>query len=141
MLSGLEAMDGAGLAFSRRGIPVWSDIWLRSADPEYDIIGGGITILDSRTRESLGQRCGDLTSSVRVGALAGTTGEARLLEMAGLVDTSGILAAGTRVETLRGTVVADGTADLVITAAGSSANLEGRAISTLQRASCPKSSA
>ena len=68
----------------------------------------------------------DLTSGVRVGALAGTTGEFRLLELTGLVDDDGVLAAGVRVDTPRGTVVADGSSGYVITAAGESENLRGR---------------
>ena len=113
LLSALEAMEGAGLVFSRRGIARWDDIWLESAGAVYDIVGGGITILDSRTRDASGTqvvvftsghivfrqsllvRAQDaarlanhsaLTSNVVVGALAGTTGEFRLLELTGLVD-------------------------------------------------------
>ncbi len=153
LLTALEALDGAGLSFSRRGIDVWDGIWLRSAGPQYDIIGGGITILDSRTRDATGRPVvaftsghiafrqsllvraadaerlathDDLTSDVRVGALAGTTGEFRLLELTGLVDANGVLAVGTRIETPQGTVVADGSAAYVITAAGESPNLAGR---------------
>ena len=70
----------------------------------------------------------DLTSDVRVGALAGTTGEFRLLELTGLVDANGVLAAGTRVETPAGTVIADGSTGYVITAAGTSSE-SGRAAS------------
>ncbi len=153
LLSALEALEGAGLAFSRRGIAQWDGIWLRSAGPEYDIIGGGITILESRTRDTAGKpavvftgghiifrqsllvRAADterldshaaLTGGVRVGALAGTTGEFRLLELTGLVDANGVLAAGTRVETPQGMVTADGSANYVITAAGTTENLSGR---------------
>ncbi len=153
LLTALEAMDGVGLSFARRGIAVWDGIWLRSAGPDYDLIGGGITILDSRTRDAAGRPAvvftsghitfrqsllvraadaerlagyDDLRQDVRVGALAGTTGEARLLEIAGFVDAQGALAAGTRVETPRGTIVADGSADYAITAAGASPNLDGR---------------
>ena len=49
LLSALEAVDGANLSFDRRGIAAWDGIWLRPAGPEYDIVGGGITILDSRS--------------------------------------------------------------------------------------------
>ena len=149
LLTALEAMEGAGLSFVRHPIVVWQDIWLRSAEPEYDIIGGGITILDARTQDGTGntvvtftsghikfrqsllvrtedaQRLttyADLTSDVRVGVLSGTTGEARLLELTGLVDANGILAEGTRVETPLGTVVADGTAAFMITAANTTPN-------------------
>ena len=153
LLTALEAMDGAGLSFSRRGIAVWPNIWLLSAGPEYDVVGGGITILDSRTRDEMGNQAvtftsghivfrqsllvraedavrweshDDLTSEVRVGVLASTTGEARLLVLTGLVNADGVLAAGVRVATQTDTVVADGSADYFITAAGASPNLAGR---------------
>ncbi|MCY3800908.1 MAG: transporter substrate-binding domain-containing protein [Chloroflexi bacterium] len=153
LLTALEAMDGAGLSLVRKPIAPWDDIWLRSAGSEYDIVGGGITILDSRTRDASGEtvvaftsghvtfrqsllvRAEDadrlsshdkLTSEVVVGALAGTTGEARLLELTGLVDADGVLVAGTRIQTPRGEVVADGSADHFITAAGESPSLAGR---------------
>ena len=153
LLTALEAMDGAGLSFSRKPIAAWEGIWLLSAGPEYDIVGGGITILDSRTRNAAGEKMiaftsghinfrqsllvraedaerlashDKLTSDVRVGALAGTTGEARLLVLTGLANAAGVLASGTRVETPQGEVVADGSADYSITAAGESPSLEGR---------------
>ena len=153
LLTGLEAMEGPKLSFFRRGIAQWDDIWLLSATPEYDLIGGGITVLDSRTKDSSGNKVvnftsghitfrqsllvrardeerpsshADLTSSVKVGALAGTTGEFRLLEITGLVDNNGILAAGVRVETPQGTAIADGSDSYVITAARESENLADR---------------
>lgn len=153
LLTALEAMDGAGLSFSRRGVAIWDDIWLKSAEPEYDVAGGGITILDSRTRDGTGKRVvaftsghitfrqsllvraedaerlashDDLTKDVRVGVLAGTTGEFRMLELTGLVDADGVLAAGTSIETPQGTVIADGGPDYVITAATESPSLVGR---------------
>ena len=153
LLSALEAVDGANLSFSRRGIAEWDGIWLRPAGAEYDIVGGGITILDSRTRDASGEtaivftsghiafrqsllvraedakrlaRHRDLTGAHRVGVLAGTTGEARLLELTGIADGAGVLAAGTRVDTPDDTVVVDGTADHVIDAAGASPGLAGR---------------
>ena len=63
---------------------------------------------------------------MRVGAQAGTTGEARLLQLTGLADADGILAVGTRVDTDAGEVVADGSADYFITSAGVPPGLEGR---------------
>ena len=153
LLTALEAMKGERLSFVRHPIAEWPDIWLKPTEPQYDLVGGGITILDSRTRDAMGnqvvaftdghidfrqsllvraedaQRLAShaaLTSAVRVGVLAGTTGEARLLELTGLVDDNGILAAGVRVETARDTVVADGSADYVITSAGASPALMGR---------------
>ena len=153
LLSALEAIEGAKLSFSRRGIGTWNGIWLLPAGPRYDIVGGGITILDTRTRDAAGKtaimftsghiafrqsllvragdaeriaRHGGLTGEDRVGALADTTGEARFLELMGIADNAGVLAAGTRVETPHGTVVADGSADYVIDAAGVSPGLAGR---------------
>ena len=153
LLTALEAMEGAELSFVRHPIAVWTGIWLKSAEPEYDIIGGGITILDARTKDVTGNKVvtftsghikfrqsllvrtedaqrlathADLTSDVRVGVLSGTTGEARLLELTGLVDANGVLAEGTRVETPLGTVVADGTAAFMITAANTTPNVAER---------------
>lgn len=153
LLSALEAMNGARLSFERAPVSDWPGIWLLPATPETDIAVGGITILESRTRNEAGEvavaftsghiafrqsllvRAVDaerfssydaLTRDVRVGALRGTTGEARLLQITGLADGDGILAAGTRIDTPGGTVVADGTAAYVITAATASVVLEGR---------------
>lgn len=152
LLTALEAMDD-GLSFNRRAIAEWPGIWLKSAGDDYDIVGGGITILDSRTRAAAGDvavaftnghvafrqsllvRAGDaerlashdaLTGDVRVGALVGTTGEARLLQLTGLANDNGVLAAGTRIETGAGEVAADGSAEYTITAAMASPLLEGR---------------
>ena len=124
-----------------------------AAGPQYDIVGGGITILDSRTRDGTGNaaiiftaghiefrqsllvraedaqrlaRHQELSSAERVGVLAGTTGEARLLELTGIAAAAGVLAAGTRVATAGGTVVADGSAAYAITAAGATPGLAGR---------------
>lgn len=153
LLTALASMEGAGLSFARRGIADWSDIWLRAAGPEYDLVGGGITILDARTRDASGEPVvtftsghilfrqsllvraadagrlashADLTSADRVGVLRLTTGEFRLLELTGLVSARGVLAAGTRVETDDGEILADGTDAHTITAAGASAHLAGR---------------
>ena len=153
LLTALEGMNGANLTFSRKPISLWDSIWLKPAAPEFDIVGGGITILDSRTRneegddvvvftsghiafrQSLLVRAEDadrlsshaaLTSDVRVGALIGTTGEARMLALTGLTDAEGVLAAGTRVETPEGEVTADGGPDYFITAAGAAPGLYGR---------------
>ena len=153
LLTALEAMEGPGVTFSRRGIAPWDDIWLLSSTGEYDIVGGGITILDSRTKDSAGNEAvvftsghiafrqsllvraedadrlathADLTRDVRVGALAGTTGEARLLELTGLVGAGGVLLPGVRVDTPQGAVVADGSSGYFITAAEESENLVGR---------------
>lgn len=134
-------MEGAELRFSREGIGVWTGIWLRAATPDYDFIGGGITILDSRTRDASGEvvvrftsgqvadrhsrlvraadasriaAYDDLDSSVRVGVLAGARGEGRLLRLTGLADEEGVLVAGARITTATGEVVTDGTAAFTI---------------------------
>ena len=152
LLTALEAMEGADLSFTRRGIAAWDGIWLLPSGPRYDIVGGGITIIESRTRAADGgreivftaghiefrqsllvraadaerlARHRDLTGADRVGVLAGTTGEARFLELTGITASGGVLAADTRVETGE-VVVADGSADYVITAVGTSPDLSDR---------------
>ena len=152
LLTALEAIDGANLAFERTPIEDWDGIWLKSSN-EFDIVGGGITILESRTmdssgaervqftnghiafRQSLLTRTEDadrfpsyeqLTSDIRVGALAATTGEARFLQLVGLADDDGILLSGTSIQTPAGDVVADGSAMYYITAAETSPQFEGR---------------
>ena len=131
ILTALEAMDGRGLSFSRHPLPEWEGIWLQSATPDYDVIGGGITIRDTRTRDASGETVvvftsghitfrqsllvriedadrlatyGDLTGEVTVGAFRGTTNESRLLQLTGLTDSEGVLAEGVRVDTPQGTV-------------------------------------
>ena len=152
LVSALAAMNGARLSFARSPIAEWGGVWLRS-DGAFDVVGGGITILESRTRDASGAvkvaftdghvafrqsllvraddaarwaSHADLTSGARVGVLASTTGEARLLQLTGLADADGTLAAGTRVAAPSGEVVADGTAAYAITAASASPALEGR---------------
>ena len=153
LLSALETMENTGLSFARSGIAAWDRIWLQPAQPQFDLVGGGITILDSRTRNADGEtvvaftsghiafrqsllvRTPDadrlashdhLTSDVRVGVLVGTTGESRLLQLTGLTNGEGVLIAGTRIDTPRGPVMADGSADYAVTAAGASPSLVGR---------------
>lgn len=153
LLSALEALEGAELSFRRHPIEYWTGIWLQSATPQFDVVGGGITILESRTRNAAGERVvrftdghiafrqsllvraadaerlsthAMLTRDARVGVLADTTGEARLLQLTDLADADGVLAAGTRVETPNGTVTADGTAAYRITSAAVTANVVGR---------------
>ena len=153
LLTALEAMDDGGLSFNRSAIPEWPGIWLKSATDEFDIVGGGITIRDGRTRNAAGETVvaftnghiafrqsllvrsadagrlstyDDLTEDVVVGVGANTTNETRLLILTGLTDDSGVLIAGVRVETDTGEVIADGSAHYTITAAESSPNLAGR---------------
>ncbi|MYD93593.1 MAG: autotransporter outer membrane beta-barrel domain-containing protein [Chloroflexi bacterium] len=137
----------------RKGINTWPDIWLRPASPDYEFVGGGITILESRTRDVDGVEQVAFTSGhiafrqsllvraedaqryashddlgpARVAALGGTTGEHRLLVLTGVVGAEGNLAAGTAIHLADGTsLTADGSAHYQITAAGSSENLANR---------------
>lgn len=153
LLNALEAMEGAGLAFRRRGIDAWPGIWLLPSTPEYDLVGGGITILEERALDASGMLAisftsghiefghsvlvraadagrlaeySDLTGDVRVGVAAETTSEARLLQIVGLIDEDGVLLAGTRITTPGGTLEADGSDTYRIAASGSSPNLAGR---------------
>lgn len=153
LLNALEAMDGAGLAFRRRGIGVWPGIWLLPSTPDYDLVGGGITILEERTLDASGMPAisftsghiefghsllvraadadrlaeySDLTGDDRVGVSVETTNEERFLQIVGLIDEDGVLLAGTRVTTAGGTVVADGSDAYRIAASGSSPNLVDR---------------
>ena len=127
-------------------------VWARSAT-QYDVVGGGITIRADRERNAAGEtlvrftsghiafrqsllvraedaaRLADyaaLTSEVRVGAVPGTTGEERLLQLTGLTNADGVLATGVRVRTPQGELLADGGPDYRITAAGESPNLVDR---------------
>ena len=153
LLNALEAMDGAGFAFRRRGIDVWPGIWLLPSTPEYDLVGGGIAIREQRRLDASGMPAisftsghiefghsllvraadaerlaeySDLTGDDRVGVSAETTNEARFLQIVGLIDEDGVLLAGTRVTTPTGIVVADGSDAYRIAASGSSPNLAGR---------------
>ncbi|MYH39894.1 MAG: amino acid ABC transporter substrate-binding protein [Candidatus Dadabacteria bacterium] len=153
LLTALETMEGAGLIFNRSAIGEWPGIWLLPATPRYDLVGGGITILESRTRDATGTTKVTFTSGhiifrqsllvraedarrygsyddlddARVAVLGGSTGEHRLLQLTGVVDAEGNLAAGTVIHLGDGTrLTADGSADYRITAAASTGNLSGR---------------
>ena len=153
LLTALEAMPGAGLKFSRKAVADWDGIWLLPSGPDFDIAGGGITVLESRELDASGNKAvaftsghitfrqsllvraedadhlpthAELTDSVRVGALVNTTGEHRLLEITGIVDEEGTLAEGTRVLTSDGEAVADGSRDYFIMSADESPNLATR---------------
>lgn len=153
LLSAVETMDGIGLDFERRGVAHWDDIWLLAASDEAHLVCGGITILDARTsgadgrpavaftdghidfRQSLLVRSDDaerlaaydgLGAGDVVGVLRGTTGEARFLQLIGVADDSGGLAAGTTVETDGGRVLAHADGELRIDAAGASPRLASR---------------
>lgn len=167
LLTAVEAL-GEG-RFRRRAIPYWAEqpppIWQRASSAEFDVVGGGITILESRTvdaagrlaiaftnghiafRQSLLVRTADaerlseyenLGRADTVGVLPGTTGEARLLQIVGYADAVGILIAGTTVALDSGeTAVADGSAAYIIAAGGASAQLAGRIALSHGRADLP----
>ncbi len=165
LLTALEVMGQGRLMFVRQPVAEWPGIWLLPATPEFDIVGGGITILESRTLDATGQRAvtftsghvafrqsllvrtGDrerfssydsLTSDVRVGVFRATTGEARLLQITGITNADGVLTSGVRIETPGGTVVADGTSRYTITAASASGRLEERTRIVPPSASMPQ---
>lgn len=153
LLTALEAMDDVGVSFLRKPIVRWSGIWLKASERGYDMIGGGITILDARTRDVAGIRrvvftsghiafrqsllvrredaakfadYTDLSRDVRVGVLLGTTGEVRLLQRTGIVNAAGILLEGTRIETGAGSLISDASAAYTITSAAAAPQLVGR---------------
>ena len=153
LLTAIEAMEGYGLRFNRTGVPQWTDIWLRPAGAEFDLAGGGITILESRTRDDAGEAVVaftdghiDFTQSLLVraedarrlpdheallptdvvGVLPNTTGEARLLQILGVADEDGGLAAGTRIETPSGWLTVETDASFAISAARASPELAAR---------------
>ncbi|MXY76511.1 MAG: amino acid ABC transporter substrate-binding protein [Acidimicrobiia bacterium] len=153
LLTAIEAMEGYGLRFNRTAVPQWTDIWLRPAGDEFDLAGGGITILESRTRDDAGEAVVaftdghiDFTQSLLVraedgprlpdheallptdvvGVLPNTTGEARLLQILGVADEDGGLAAGTRIETPTGWLTVETDGSLIITAARASPELASR---------------
>ena len=147
LISAIEAMHHTNLTFIRVPTEIWPDIWLASDAADVDLVGGGITILDSRTRNADGQTVvaftdghisfrqsllvrradaeriaahDDLRASDIVGAVRATTGEARLLQLIGAADQRGVLTAGTNIETPQGVVTADGSDDYRINAAQTS---------------------
>lgn len=167
LLTALESLEGAGLTFNRRGIgDPFAGIWLKAALPAFDIVGGGITIREDRTLNAAGEtaivftsghisfvqtlltRSEDaerldshdkLGSADRVGAVPETTGEERLLQLTGLTGEGGVLAAGVEVSLASGErVTADGSELFFITAAGESANVEGRVSLTPADPSMPQ---
>ena len=153
LLTAMEMMDGLGLRFRRAPIAEWPGIWLVPSRDDFDMVGGGITILDSRRldadgntviafaephiefRQSLLVRSDDvgrlpnhdaLRNTDVVGALPATTGEARLLQLLGIADSQGRLAAGTQVHTPAGSVTVESDGALSISAAEASPEIEHR---------------
>ncbi len=153
LVTAIETMKGVNLSFEYSAIDQWDRIWLKSAQPEFDMIGGGITALESRTMDASGTtlirftaghirfhqsllvRSEDkerlssyrnLDDTKRIYAFRGTTTEAHLLKSTGLSTKDGRLAAGVRVVTPNGTVIANGGDDLFIAAHGASPILDNR---------------
>ena len=150
LLTAIEAMEGDDLRFNRTAIPRWTDIWLRPAGAEFDLTGGGITLLEAGTRDEAGETVVaftdghiDFTQSLLVraddatrlpdheallptdvvGVLPNTAGEARLLQLLGIADEDGGLAAGTRIETPSGWITVETDGSLIISAARASPEL------------------
>ena len=153
LLTAMESMEGLDLRFRRTPVPDWQGIWLLPSRDGFDMVGGGITILESRRldargntvvtfsephiefRQSLLVRSDDadrlanhaaLLSTDVVGVLPATTGEARLLQLLGTADADGRLAAGTQVHTLTGVVTVSSERAMSISAAQASPELEHR---------------
>lgn len=150
LLAAVDTFAGDSMTFNPMGIGnPFSGIWLKSAQDEYDIVGGGITALTQRTLDESGREAirfgvghvgfrqsllvrasseitdhDDLTSDHRVGVLRGTTGEARMLVLTGITNADGVVQAGTRVTLEDGSTIVAGAAgtpeELRISAAGSS---------------------
>ena len=150
LLAAVDTFAGNGMTFNPMGIGnPFSGIWLKSAQDEYDIVGGGITALTQRTLDESGREAirfgvghvgfrqsllvrasseitghDDLTSDHRVGVLRGTTGEARMLVLTGITNADGVVQAGTRVTLEDGSIIVAGAAgtpeELRISAASSS---------------------
>ena len=143
LVTALETMNETNLSFDRYPVAEWGGIWLKPSATGYDMAGGGITILESRTKDETGSKVveftaghitfrqsllvrsedadriaayADLTNEIRVGALPATTGEFRLLQITGLINSDGVLVEGTQIETPDGILTADGTADYTISA-------------------------
>ena len=137
LVAAVETFSRGRLSFNTLGIGnPFSGIWLKAAQEPYDMVGGGITALPERTQDADGRqvirfgvghirfrqsllvrsgsvinRHGDLTSEHRVGALRGTTGEKRLLELTGIIDAAGFVRRGTRVQLASGGVLIAGKPD------------------------------
>lgn len=134
LLDAVESMESLGLIFDRRAISEWPQIWLKPAEDEFDMVGGGITILDSRTFDATGSevlpvvaftdshikfqqsllvRAVDLPRlpthdallpSDVVGVMQNTTGELRLLQLLGITDNEGTMLPETVLDTTNRTL-------------------------------------
>ena len=152
LLSAIEFMGENPIQFDRIPIENWTDIWLQPAVTDLDIVGGGITILESRHFDAEGVRAieftdghvkfrqslltrtkdasylrtyGHLTDDIRIGVLRDTTGEAHLLQAVGLIDSTGAVAKDTLIITTS-REIADGTDKFRISATETTPNLTGR---------------
>ena len=158
LLSAIERMDNTNLSFERVAIAEWTGIWLLPATDRYEIVGGGISILDARVRDEDGQVVvgfsrghidfrssllirqedaarisapSDLAPGDVVGLYRNTTSESWLLSELGIVDGDGVLRAGTKVSLEAGIVEADGSDRYTIGPGRSSPELEGRRAITI----------
>ncbi|MBB63748.1 MAG: hypothetical protein CMO81_01655 [Waddliaceae bacterium] len=113
LLRAIERASKGELCFEFQGIKVWENIWMAPIQNNVDIGIGGITIEDTRTKDSSGDKkivftkptvdfhqsllClfsnknaikhhKDLNCSDTVGAVRGTTGEYRFLTQTGIIN-------------------------------------------------------
>ncbi|PVZ69682.1 transporter substrate-binding domain-containing protein [Pelagibaculum spongiae] len=125
LIKAVSLFGKGALQFQSIAIPnPFKGIWLDSASTDFDLVGGGITALENRRyvgsdhssplitfgvghvsfRQSLLTRENfeitnyhELNHGHKIGVLAGTTGEVRLLELVGYVDDAGYLSVGSLV--------------------------------------------
>ena len=137
LVAAVETLSGGKLSFDALALGnPFSGIWLKAAQEPHDMVGGGITALPERTKDAEGrpvirfgvghigfsqsllvpeasaiERHDDLTSEHRVGTYRATTGEKRLLELTGIIDSAGFIRAGTLVLLADGTLLTAGPPD------------------------------
>ena len=153
LLNAIEQMRDTNLRFERSPVSEWTGIWLQPASGTFDMVGGGISILETRTRQADGrvvvafsdghidfrsvllirqadasriETPADLSAGDRVGVYRDTTSESWLLRELGIVEADGVLRAGTRVALPAGVVEADGSDRFIVAPGSSSPALTGR---------------
>ena len=154
LISAITTLSNDLIQFVPGGIGnPFSGIWLLSADERFDMVGGGITALDERRfhppgataarvtfgvghvrfRQSLLVRNDsaivshdDLDDSTTVGVLRGTTGESRLLRLAGITDEEGYLPSATVIALADKATLVTGERTHRITASGATSGIETR---------------
>ena len=156
LVAAINRLSNNRIQFTPVGIGnPFSGIWLLSAtDSRVDMVGGGITALAQRRfdpndpatalvtfgaghvqfRQSLLVRSesaimshDDLDKSTAVGVIRGTTGESRLLQLAGITDDEGYLRANTTIALGDNATLTAGERTHRITGSGATPGLEERA--------------